>query len=663
MGSVIPSAQGAVQRISFGPQGGNGAAGVNFERATPDLSNVACTSTEQLTADDTDDTFDLYFCAGDATTRLSTGATGGNETGNQTIQYHAVDLSNDGSHVFFETTESLVPADTDGGAFFPYGAVDVYERTGSTTNLVSTGPTDGNSSGAMSDTTASADGSSVIFYADGEKLTADSTAFTSFYRRTGSTLELIGSSPSLAPEDYRGGSADLSKLVFASAGQFAGDPDGAFDLFGWSGGTTALLSPGGGPLTEPGSLVPAYISPDGNRVLFVTDSQLVPQDTDGSRDLYLASGGVVSLLSTGPSGGNGGNTVVYAGASADATHAFFCTDEPLLPADGDADVDLYEAFNGTTTLVSQGAGGSGPSADACIDDGIDAGNDRNSVSVAGDRIVFTTTERLVPQDTDTSADLYERAGGVTTLVSTGPGSGNGAADATWLGSSDDGRVVYFRTVEKLVAADTDAAADVYARVNGSETILVTPPPVAGSAGGTDIARSGWTNTPKRRPVSSDGSSIIIATGERLSADDTDSSTDLYRGTITVPHTDATPPTGTTPPPTAPATTVVSAARKPALGVLPAFAQIVTLPSTKGCVSNRKFRIRVRTPKNVKIASVTVLLNAKKIAVHSGKRITTPIDLRKLPTGRFTVKVQIKLADGRRVSGSRRYRTCAPKHHH
>ena len=663
MGWVVPSAQGAVQRISFGPHGGNGAADVNFERATPDLSKIACTSTEQLTADDTDDTFDLYFCAGDATTRLSTGPTGGNETGNQTIQYHAVDLSNDGSHVFFETTESLVTGDTDSGAFFPYGAVDVYERTGSTTNLVSTGPTDNNSSAAMSDTTASADGSSVIFYADGDKLTSDSTAFTSFYRRTGSTLELVASSPSLAPEDYRGGSSDLSKLVFASAGQFAGDLDGAFDLFGWSGGTTTLLSPGGGPVTEPGSLIPAYISPGGNRVLFATDSQLVPQDADGSKDLYVASGGVVSLLSTGPSGGNGGNTVFYAGASADATHAFFCTDEPLVTADTDANIDLYESVNGTTTLVSQGSGGSGPSADACVDDGIDAGNDRNSVSVAGDRIVFATTERLVPQDTDTSADLYERAGGVTTLVSTGPGGGNGAADATWLGSSDDGRVVYFRTIEKLVPADTDVAADVYARVNGSETVLVTPPPVAGSASGTDIARSGWTNTPKRRPVSGDGQSIIIATRERLSADDTDSSTDLYRGTITVPPTDTAPPTGTTPPQAAPAAAVVQAASKPALGVLPAFAQLVSLPSTRSCVSRRNFRIRVRTPKNVKIASVTVLLNAKKIAVHTGKRLTAPIDLRKLPKGRFTVKVQIKLADGRFVSDSRRYRTCSSKHHH
>jgi len=47
------------------------------------------------------------------------------------------------------------------------------------------------------------------------------------------------------------------------------------------------------------------------------------------------------------------------------------------------------------------------------------------ISPDGSRSFFTTAERLVPADTDDQLDLYQRAGGSTTLVSTGPTGGNG----------------------------------------------------------------------------------------------------------------------------------------------------------------------------------------------------------------------------------------------
>ena len=64
-------------------------------------------------------------------------------------------------------------------------------------------------------------------------------------------------------------------------------------------------------------------------------------------------------------------------------------------------------------------------------------------------------------DTDTSIDVYERAGGQTTLVSTGPTGGNGAFHASFRGASADGTRVFFETVESLVSADTDTT---YGRV-------------------------------------------------------------------------------------------------------------------------------------------------------------------------------------------------------
>ena len=69
--------------------------------------------------------------------------------------------------------------------------------------------------------------------------------------------------------------------------------------------------------------------------------------------------------------------------------------------------------------VSTGPAGGNGSIPACY---------RGS-SADGTRVFFTTDEQLVTADTDSSGDVYERSGGTTTLVSTGPAGGNGAFDA------------------------------------------------------------------------------------------------------------------------------------------------------------------------------------------------------------------------------------------
>ena len=88
--------------------------------------------------------------------------------------------------------------------------------------------------------------------------------------------------------------------------------------------------------------------------------------------------------------------------------------------------------------------------------------------------------------------------------------------------------------------------------------------------------------------------------------------------------------------------------------------MLRLPSTKRCVSRRRFRIRLRTPRGAKLAKVTVRVNGKLVRTVRGKRITARVDLRGLPRGRFRVKIEVRTVDGRKVSATRRYRTCAPK---
>ena len=59
-------------------------------------------------------------------------------------------------------------------------------------------------------------------------------------------------------------------------------------------------------------------------------------------------------------------------------------------------------------------------------------------------------------------------------------------------------------------------------------------------------------------------------------------------------------------------------------------------------------------------SAVVQVNGKRVKTVKGVRITAPIDLAGLPKGRFTVKITATTADGRTVTGTRKYRTCTVK---
>ena len=88
--------------------------------------------------------------------------------------------------------------------------------------------------------------------------------------------------------------------------------------------------------------------------------------------------------------------------------------------------------------------------------------------------------------------------------------------------------------------------------------------------------------------------------------------------------------------------------------------VAGLPSAKACLSRRNFRIRVRPPAGVTVTKAVVLVNGKQVAVRKGARVTAPVDLRRLPKGRYTVKITVTFASGKTLSGTRKYRTCAPR---
>jgi hypothetical protein len=92
-------------------------------------------------------------------------------------------------------------------------------------------------------------------------------------------------------------------------------------------------------------------------------------------------------------------------------------------------------------------------------------------------------------------------------------------------------------------------------------------------------------------------------------------------------------------------------------------------TSRNCVSRRSFSIRLRAPKNQRLKQATIYVAGKRATIRSGKRrlstltgkqLTGVVNLRGLPKGTFTVRVEALTRSGRRFVDLRTYRTCATK---
>ena len=291
-----------------------------------------------------------------------------------------------------------------------------------TTSLVSIGPDGGNGPFEAEYADTSEDGSRVFFETEDSLLAADSDEVTDVYERHGEALSLVSVGP-------QGGNAELGAYYFASFANgtrvlfgtdeslVSGDSDEAEDIYERSGGTTTLLSTG--PEGGNGAANATYTasSADGSRIFFLTKEKLVSEDEDESRDLYERFAGTTTLLSTGPGGGNDAvDTSFVARSSADGQRVFFLTKEQLVEEDEDTAEDIYERFDGATTLISTGPEGGNA----------ETGVFGLKISTDGTRVFFTTSESLVSADGDGGSDGYERSAGVTSLVTTGPSGNSGS---------------------------------------------------------------------------------------------------------------------------------------------------------------------------------------------------------------------------------------------
>ncbi|MEU7903745.1 hypothetical protein [Actinoplanes sp. NPDC049118] len=322
-------------------------------------------------------------------------------------------LSHDGRFVaFYSSASNLVQGDTNKVA-----DVFVHDRQAGTTSRVSvaTDGTEGN--GPSQNPGLSADGRWVTFSTTATNLAPGAVGPKSKVllhdRETGTTAEV-----SVRPDGTSGTedsslpriSADGRYVSFVSSDrQIVPSPRfiamNAYVRDLQSGTTVRVnatsLSSLGYAIPKVGT--PVTVSPDGRYATLLTDSVMVPEDTNRVTDAYrveLATG-TVTRVSVGVDGVQGdkasGLLITGASMSADGRYIAFDSEATNFVAgdtNGVRDIFVRDTVDGTTTLVSAGG----------------APNTRPSyypaISADGSVVVFTTDGALTVDDTNLRSDVY-----------------------------------------------------------------------------------------------------------------------------------------------------------------------------------------------------------------------------------------------------------------
>ena len=382
-----------------------------FQAVTPDGRRAYFGTQEPLLASDTDASGDVYERGPAGLVHVSDGP--GPDVQGFTADFKRA--SDDGTHVYFETKEKLVAADTDGTA-------DVYLRTAAGVALVTDDPTGPDADMEAHFLDATADGTRAWFETR-ESLAATDTDTNSdvYERRPDGALIHLSDDPT-GPDaalnaNYAGISSDGSHVVFGTNESLAAtDTDTAYDTYvRRPDGTLIHVTDGTGADGNQDAATYA-ISGDGTRALFSTSEPLAPTDTDTNADGYLRlpSGALVHVTDD-PTGPDDALDVVVVASSSDLERVVMTTKERLAQTDTDTAYDLYERLP-DGTLVHLSDDPTGPDAN------VDAEFERLSADVR--RVYFSTDESLSPADTDAVADGY-----VATLVPDRPATPQPAGPA------------------------------------------------------------------------------------------------------------------------------------------------------------------------------------------------------------------------------------------
>lgn len=277
-------------------------------------------------------------------------------------------MSPDGKHLLFTTTSKLLPGDTN-------EASDLYLYTDgpnpsseSNLEMVSEAPNNaaGREQGVEGAVLGASDDGSRIYYI-GESCGCG--VYELMYWDHGTTKQVtgtmsIGGQFHLGSTDYPGEarvSADGLHAAFLSEHELTGDTtNGTRQMYVYdaasetltcascmsSGPTEAAVpyQPEALPLgltKEMPQVRPHWLSSDGKKVFFTTAAPLVPEDINGTRDVYVydTETGEQRLVSS----GRGEEPAWFENASNDGSNVFFVTPQRLVGRDSDELWDLYDA--------------------------------------------------------------------------------------------------------------------------------------------------------------------------------------------------------------------------------------------------------------------------------------------------------------------------------
>jgi hypothetical protein len=327
--------------------------------------------------------------------------------------------SRDGSRVFFLTRQSLVNGDERGEGT----GQDLYEAdisNGAVTRLVQVSRggqgdlTPGSGAGVLGVTRVSEDGSHVYFVAEGTLTGAN---------REGKTP--LPGAPNLyvVVRECAGGEATCASSVEHTS-------------------FVATLSPGDSADWSSADRRPAQATPDGRFLVFQSTADLTP-DQEGRKEAgqvfeYDAETELLVRVSQGQRGYNeDGNSSEY---SATIPVQNYAREPPVVGIPG---------FNGL------------------------------AMSADGSRVFFSSRDALTPQALNDVVNVYEYHDGLVGLISDGHDTAlfEGAPAVTLIGTDESGQDVFFTTTDPLVPQDTDTLVDVYdARIGGGFTPPVLPAP-------------------------------------------------------------------------------------------------------------------------------------------------------------------------------------------
>ena len=385
-------------------------------------------------------------------------------------------------------------------------AVVVTGRTASSTDLArvsvaSDGEQANHPSGYAS---VSANGRYVAFESMASNLvTGDTNGAQDIFvhdRRTGSTTRITGLGQANGDCHWPTISGDGRYVSFDSEASnlVAGDTNGVADAFLFDRQTTTLtrISVSTAGIQANGDSAVAAISTGGRYIAYYSAaSNLVAGDTNTVSDVFLydRQTALTTRISVATDGGQANFASMDASISADGRYVAFVSQASNLvvgDTNGATDVFVHDRQTATTTRVSVATDGTQPNLGAVWP----------VISGDGRYVTFSSAApNLVADDTNSASDVFrhDRQTGSTTRISVAPDGTQANAGSDLPAISADGRSIAFHSLaSNLVAADTNAYADVF--VAFPVPFDLTPPgPITGlviSASPTSLTLS-WTNPP------------------------------------------------------------------------------------------------------------------------------------------------------------------------